>query len=172
MKTLLSLIALTLFVASCASYAPVQHIGGERHPQSVALETCSFDILTFPVDPKLTSIHGGMNQLNINSSQVYSIEYTYWMYLWPLVAQKCVYFNMNASYSAPAQKVDVATPSKVVVPAAPAVNSTRSSDDAPGKLTGNMDADFAACDDLMRMERSQCRKKVYNHYRDLEKQKK
>lgn len=169
MRIYLLAMSATLLISGCASYSPVQHIGGERHQSAAALESCSFDILTFPVDPKNTSIAGGMSALNINASQVYSIEYTHWMYLWPLVAQKCVYFHMNSKYIPEmGQKISNPTAST-----APVIMQTPVAPEASvGQITGNMDADFNACDDLMRMERSQCRKKVYNHYRDLEKQKK
>jgi hypothetical protein len=162
-----------LLITNCATYSPVQHIGGERHQGMAALESCSFDILTFPVDPKNTSIAGGMNALNINASQVYSIEFTHWMYLWPLVAQKCVYFHMNSKYIASnTLKTTGSTSSAPMVMQTPGAAEATVAPEAPGEITGNMDADFNACDDLMRMERSQCRKKVYNHYRNLEKQKK
>lgn len=185
MRLYLLAMAASLLISSCATYSPVQHIGGERHPSAAALESCSFDILTFPVDPKNTSIAGGMNALNINASQVYSIEYTSWMYLWPLVAEKCVYFNMNSKYVTSvkfndgnknsanknsAASDDLASPT---TPQPPVPPSPQATPEAPlGQISGNMDADFNACDDLMRMERSQCRKKVYNHYRNQEKQKK
>ena len=58
MRIYLLAMATTLLISSCASYSPVQHIGGERHQSAAALESCSFDILTFPVDPKNTSIAG------------------------------------------------------------------------------------------------------------------
>jgi hypothetical protein len=115
-----------------------------------------------------------MRALNINASQVYSIEYTHWMYLWPLLTQKCVYFHMNSKYTASnTLKTTGATSSAPMVVQTPVEPEMPVAPEPPtGVITGNMDADFNACDDLMRMERSQCRKKVYNYYRNLKKQKK
>ena len=176
MRSYLFALTAVLFITNCATYSPVQHIGGERPQSATAIESCTFEILTFPVDPESTSIAGGMRALDINASQVYSIENKQWMYLWPLLAHKCVYFQMNSKYTAkvdPTSQKNTGSSTAPVIMQTPATPDTATPTEAlVGQITGDMDADFTACDDLMRMERSQCRKKVYNHYRNLEKKKK
>ncbi len=97
-RKILSIIVLFL-ISACASYRPVQHIGGKQHGSGESLEACTQYIFSFPADRRNSTIQGALKSLDIDTSEVYSIEQNYWPYLPFIYGYHCVQFYMNSNFN-------------------------------------------------------------------------
>lgn len=168
MKNLLGFAVIISLLTGCASYSPIQHVGGHRHKDKVVKDTCTHYILTFPAWRKSMTIANAVEELNVKDSDIYSIEVSGWYYLWPIYTQSCIYFNMNDKYVGP---VSSSKPSDFTPAPAPVPGKQYEPGDEAG-FTGSRQADFKRCDELMGLAKSNCRKTVYKYYEDLDKSKK
>jgi hypothetical protein len=170
-----------LSIFGCASYIPVQLVGGERHKDNATMETCTHYIFTFPYLRHQTTIAGALETFDVKESEIYSIERSVWPYLPFLYGQHCLNINMNSTFDvvAYAKKQELGLQQQVITrkkqeaawKKAQEIKDRADEAKAPGTITGNVDNDFESCNLLEGLARRNCRKKVYDFYDKKEKNK-
>lgn len=138
--------------------------GVRPHPQGKSLMTCSYLILGFPVDSDLNTIQGGVRELGILESQIYSIEKSHWPYLFFLVFPQCLEFHMSDKYVEKEAPVELTASKTETVEKTPKINETVPVTPSPGELTGNAEADLKRCDELIGLAKKKCRRKIFDSY--------
>lgn len=186
MRANICVLLLSILLTSCSIYSPVQYIGGTRHPANTKQEICTHYALRFPIKAKNSTLVHGMEKLNIQPSQVYSVERSVWPYMLNIYGQNCLHFYMNSTYTEPAvppeKTPEVAKPTPrsppppmLVVPAhleQPRTMLTSEGSLQSYRISGSVDSDLTYCEQHRHTARTNCRKSVFKYYENLGKKEK
>lgn len=108
MKLIYYSILITMLNA-CASYSPVQLVGGDKHPAKLHVESCTDFIFGFPTEPEKTTLENVMEKNALKHSDIYSIDTINWPYLNPIYSYRCTQLTLNSSYTPEVSKNPKAT---------------------------------------------------------------
>jgi hypothetical protein len=77
--------------------APLQMGKGTTSMKQIV--SCTHNLLGFPANARANTISYILDRYNISTEEVYSIERSYWYYIWPLYSNNCTIVKLNNKFS-------------------------------------------------------------------------